>query len=256
VQLLPDRAGLCAVPRGTKVIAVLAATRHCFLRKPHVLRRGGRNKIRGLRAKAKTVTPDDLNEAYFRLTMAERAINDLRVRVSELSQRLAALSGQKSAFPSAAFRIDAKQTLEFFEGFYPCEQDGNSQPFRWTGKSEFFELRLHLDRNNEWHFRMNIRFPQQLRAPKVLAFADFIPIAIEVDTAAGVISGMVPKQPFSNRVSLTFHCDQHFIPRAVDPGSLDDRKLALSFYDIRFVPVAPVSDGSNVAKMEPRSASA
>lgn len=184
------------------------------------------------------VVSDDTSELAFRLAMAERAIQELRRRVVDLSQSLAAVTGQATPPPANALTIDAAGISEFYRGFHPSEQDGDGRPFRWTGNTDFFELRCHLDRNYDWQFRMMIRFPPNLADAELLAFADFIPIPIQVNRGAGLVTGVVPRQPFANQLALTFHCNRHFSPQAADPQSNDTRRLALSFYEIALTPRA------------------
>lgn len=182
------------------------------------------------------VTSEEMNEEAFRLAMAERAIQELRRRIADLSQSLAALTGQTPLPPANALTIDAAGISEFYRGFHPSEEDGDGRAFRWTGNTDFFELRLHLDRNYDWQFRMTIRFPAHFTDARLLAFADFIPIPIDVNRAAGFVIGIVPRQPFANQLSLTFHCNRHFSPQDTDPQSHDTRRLALSFYEITLTP--------------------
>lgn len=199
------------------------------------------------------VGSDDMSEEAFRLAMAERAIQELRRRVADLSQSLAALTGQAPPPPAKSLTIDAAGISEFYRGFHPSEEDGGGRSFRWTGNTDFFELRLHLDRNYDWQFRMMIRFPSHLADAELLAFADFIPIPIEVNRGAGWVTGIVPRQPFANQLALTFHCNRHFSPQETDPQSNDTRRLALSFYEIALTPRA-VADVAPAAEMDTHAA--
>lgn len=194
------------------------------------------------------VTSEDTSEAAFRLAMAERAIQELRRRVADLSQSLAALTGQAPPSPANPLTVDAAGIAEFYRGFHASEEDGSGRPFRWTGNTDFFELRLHLDRNYDWQFRMMIRFPPHLTDADLRAFVDFIAIPIEINRAAGLVTGVVPRQPFANQVSLTFHCNRHFSPQEIDPQSNDARRLALSFYEIALTPRA-AADAAPAAKL-------
>jgi hypothetical protein len=178
-----------------------------------------------------------LDEGDFRLVMAERAICDMRTRLNDLADSIGTLTGNAVAADRQPFTVDASRISEFFGGFYRSENDSDSRPFRWTGKTDFFEFRLNLDRNCDWEFRMFVRFPAELPDLKLMAFADFIAIAIDVDSASGIVTGVIPRQPLSNQLCLTFHCDQHFSPKTLDPKSHDNRSLALSFYEISLSPV-------------------
>jgi hypothetical protein len=182
------------------------------------------------------VDTDRRDEHDFRLAMAERAIHAMRARIDDLARSLSVLTGGAVPAKRAPFTVDASNLSELFGGFYRSELDSDSRPFRWTGKSDFFEIRLNIDRDVDWRFRMFVRFAAQLPNPKLAAFADFIPIEIEVDSG-GIVTGVIPRQPLSNQLCLTFHCNQHFSPKELNPVSQDNRKLALSFYEISFSPI-------------------
>jgi hypothetical protein len=206
--------------------------------------------FRTKRAFEVAVKSEDVDERDFRLAMAERAVEQLRTRLDELAQSLAALTGQAPPPPNQAFTIDATHLSELFSGFYPCEDDADSRPFRWTGSADFFEFRVNLDRNLDWRFNMLIRFPSQRPEANLLAFADYIPIPTDIDRAAGAVTGAIPRRPFSNQLCLSFHCDRHFSPRESDPKSEDDRRLALSFYAISFSPLQPVGEAEPLTQVE------
>jgi hypothetical protein len=179
---------------------------------------------------------DRRDEREFRLAMVERAIHAMRARVDDLARSLGELTGNVVPGKREPFTVDASNLSELFGGFYRGELDSDSRPFRWTGKSDFFEFRLNIDRNVDWRFRMFVRFAAELPDPKLVAFADFIPIKIDV-TPGGIVTGTIPRQPLSNQLCLTFHCNQYFSPKELDPASQDNRMLALSFYEISFSPI-------------------
>jgi hypothetical protein len=197
------------------------------------------------------VRSEDLDERDFRLKMAERAIFELRTRVNDLAHSLGVLMGQAEPARNEPFHIEASHVPEFFTGFYPCEADTDGCLFRWTGNAEFFELRLNIDRNREWKFLILVRFPEPLRADATLrAFADYIPISVEVDREGGIVTGVVPRQPFSNQLCLTFHCDSTFVPSDIDPKSQDRRRLSLSFYRASFTPLEINTDELKTADVD------
>jgi len=190
-----------------------------------------------------TALPDHLE---FRVSLLERSLADAQARIGELTQALAGVakidaSGVDES-PPTPILIDADAVAPFAAGFYRREEDAEGRSFRWTGRTDFFEFRVAIDRNLEWTYTMEIRPNLHLDGSMLRAYVDYAEMPFRVEEMGRHICGSIPRRPFSTLGTLTFYLPSRFVPSVVDPKVKDSRTLGVAFYGLRLEPASPVSD--------------
>lgn len=180
----------------------------------------------------KSVSDDQLN---FRLGLIERAVAEQGRRLSELAQVLNGKNDRERPAPKPIF-VDADSVSPFAAGFHFRETDATGRPYRWTGRGDFFELRVRLDRSTPWTFELDVRGNDHVNVETVRAFVDYIEVPVASAGATGHPTGPVPMAPHSDLAVFTFHLPTHFVPSKLDPSSVDHRTLSAVFYGLRLVP--------------------
>ena len=180
-------------------------------------------------------TPEYLE---FRVTLLERSLTDAMARIGELTEAVGGLAklapGGQQQTPSS-IEIDADGVAPFAGGFYRREEDSEGRPFRWTGRTDFFEIRIPADRNFEWAFTLEVKSNAHVNASSLRAYVDYAEVPVEVE-AGKYVRGTLPRRPFSGMATLTFYLPVKFVPSAVDPKVKDARTLGLIFYGLRLEP--------------------
>ncbi|MGD0191525.1 MAG: hypothetical protein ABSD74_12360 [Rhizomicrobium sp.] len=187
-------------------------------------------------SRARSDTGLDGRDLSLRLLLAERAIVEAGVRIGELSTALAKLTGVQAGSPAPQHQsvvVDADAVSPFSLGFYQREYDKLGRPFRWTGKSDIFELRLRLDRNVPWEFTLELQPNANVDIKTLRAYADYVEIPIEVDGARKLLTGVIPERPFGTLATVTFLLPNRFVPAQVNPTAEDTRTLGVIFYELR-----------------------
>ena len=196
-------------------------------------------------------TPEYLE---FRVTLLERSLTDAVARIGELTEALAGMAklapGGRDEAPSP-IDIDADGVAPFAGGFYRREEDSEGRPFRWTGRTDFFEFRVAADRNFEWAFTLEVKSNPHVSASSLRAYVDYVEIPVTVESAK-FVRGILPRRAFSGMATITFYLPTKFVPSVVDPRIKDARTLGLAFYGLRLEP----NTGPKAAAAEPAPASA
>ena len=180
----------------------------------------------------KSASEDQLN---FRLGLVERAVAEQGRRLAELAQCLDGDGGRARPAPEPIF-VDADAVSPFAAGFHFRETDATGRPYRWTGRGDFFELRVRLNRYVPWTFELDLRGNDHVNVETVRAFVDYIEVPVGMAGASGHPTGPVPAAPHSDLAVFTFHLPTHFVPSKLDPSSVDHRTLSAVFYGLRLVP--------------------
>jgi hypothetical protein len=213
----------------------------------------------------KSVNAVELQE---RLAMAERAIADASVRITELTGALADIaqaSGMGDIAKAKPIVIGADTVTPFCIGFYQREYDVADRPYRWTGRGNLFELRFAIDRSFDWNFIMELQSNTHVDISRLRAYVDYLEIAIQVDRTEAVVRGIIPARPLGRQVVMTFQQPDLFVPNRINPESADARTLGVVFYEFRAIPTLldSSSDGvvfsarvSATTALPPRSVSA
>ena len=188
------------------------------------------------------VPAPEARELKIRLALAERAIAESASRIAELSCALAEFTGvEQRSGASAAIFLDADSVSPFALGFYNREFDKLGRPFRWTGKSDIFEIRLRLNRNAPWTFAMEVQANPNVDTRNLRGFVDYIEVPIEADEAGKFVTGSIPERYFGMTATLTFLLPNTYIPSIVNPSVQDNRTLGLIFYELRASTCEPAS---------------
>lgn len=181
----------------------------------------------------------DGNNAEMRIALAERAIAEMAARISELTVALANVAQLKSSADGAVEEdiiIGADEISPFTTGFYQREHDRMDRPYRWTGRSDLFEMRFKVNRNIEWTFTIEGSANPNIDIFALQAFVDYVKVPVEIQEHGKFIIGTIPQKLFSNIVTLTFSLPGSFVPNLIDPMSSDARKLGIVFYELRATP--------------------
>lgn len=184
---------------------------------------------------SKVASTIDLQE---RLAIAERAIADATARIDELSQAVGEIA-QTSAgdeISQKPLAIGADTVSPFSLGFYQREYDAADRAYRWTGRGNFFELRIRLNRSFAWDFSMELQQNAHVDIGRLRGYVDYIEIPLEVSASDAVVRGAIPARPFGRQAVLTFLLPNLFVPNQINPESGDTRTLGLVFYELRAVP--------------------
>ena len=181
-----------------------------------------------------------LEMALSKLQYVSSELVKLRAAVADL-QGISADQAIKDV-PNSVF-IDADTVGPFERGFYPREYDEHRRPFRWTGDSEFVELRFFVNRNSGKRFSLTGYLgANSTTIGTVRAFVDYsaVPLDISYDGNQVVLSGEIPPAVLENRATLTFWSPDR---SDVAPGS-DGRALWFVFSELTVTPPqeAEVSD--------------
>jgi hypothetical protein len=181
-------------------------------------------------------------ELDFRLGLIERAVAEQGRRLDEF---IGALDGDEIGSRPAprAIIVDADSVSPFAAGFHFRETDATGRPYRWTGRGDFFEIRLRLDRSVEWTFELDLRGNDHVNVAPIRAFADYIEVPVGSGGPGGHPMGLIPAKTHSELLVLTFYLPTHFVPSRLDPSSVDHRTLSAVFYGLKLVP-----DGSAQAR--------
>ena len=185
-------------------------------------------------------TPNELKKLEFRVALLERAFTYASGQISELTAALASLPGgskQAEQVSPEPIAITADSVAPFGAGFYRREEDNTGRPFRWTGRSDHFELRLGINRNVPWSFSIEVRPNPNVPLETLRAFVDYNEIALEIDAGRRVLRGTLPARGFGNQAVLTVFMPNTFRPSDLDPKSKDTRTLGLAFYGLTLAPV-------------------
>jgi hypothetical protein len=190
----------------------------------------------------------------FRVGLIERAVAENARRLGELAH---ALEGERQSAEHGLQPIimNADSVAPFAAGFHFREFDATGRAYRWTGKGDFFELRVALDRSSEWTLELDLRGNDHVSVETLRAFADYIEIPLRFAGSMPHFSGTLPKKTCSNLAVLTFYLPAHFVPSRLDPSSVDHRSLSAVFYELKLVPrldgaPAPRTDGVVQAREE------
>jgi hypothetical protein len=174
----------------------------------------------------------------FRVGLLERAISESRSQLDELRK---AVVGAKNGCPSdeqnraQLVQIDADAVAPFAAGFYFKETDAHGRPYRWTGRSDFFELRFYLNRDVSWTFELEFMANPHVDVNLMRAFVDYAEVPL-TPGETGIIRGPVPTRPLCNFATITFYLPSRFVPRQLDPSSDDGRSLGIVFYRLSLRP--------------------
>ncbi|HTW31952.1 MAG TPA: hypothetical protein VMD76_09750 [Candidatus Sulfotelmatobacter sp.] len=179
-------------------------------------------------------SPSDLD---FRVALLERAVTENARRLAELAR---VLRGDKRSGARETVTIDADSVSPFAAGFHFRETDATGRPYRWTGRGDFFELRVRLDRNTDWTFEMDLRGNDHVNVASLRGFVDYVEVPIAFSVLEAHAIGEIPAKPLSDVAVLTFYLPAHFVPSKLDPTSVDHRTLSAVFYGLKLVP----GDGS------------
>jgi hypothetical protein len=171
----------------------------------------------------------------FRMGLVERAVAEQGRRIDELIHALSQDEDRDLRVPEKIV-VDPVSVSPFAFGFHFHENDGAGRPYRWTGRGEFFELRVQMNRNVEWTFEMELRGNDHVKVDPLRAFVDYIEIPIQFGGPDWLAMGRVPAKPLANHAVLTFYLPEHFIPSVLDPSSVDHRRLSAVFYGLKLVP--------------------
>jgi hypothetical protein len=189
----------------------------------------------------------DARDLTIRLLLAERAIAESAARIAELTGALAALGGiTPSSAAGQVIVVDADAVSPFSLGFYHREFDKLGRPFRWTGKSDVFEIRLRLNRNVPWTFTMEVQANPNVDTKRLRGFVDYVEIPVATDDGGKILSGMIPERYFGTMATLTFLLPNTYVPSVVNPGAQDHRTLGLIFYELS----ARATDAMRDAQMD------
>lgn len=174
-------------------------------------------------------------ELGFRIGLVERALAEQGRRLAELSRALTRNETREHDTPEPIL-VDPDSVSPFAAGFHFRETDSTGRPYRWTGRGDFFELRVRLNRSVDWTFELDLRGNDHVNIASLRAFVDYIEVPITFGGAGSHLTGPVPAKPISDLVVLTFHLATHFIPSQLDPTSVDHRTLSAVFYGLKLVP--------------------
>lgn len=196
-----------------------------------------------------------------RVSLLERSLTSANAQIAELTQALAEytnLAPGQERTPPEPMMIDADSVSPFAAGFYRPEQDNTGRAFRWTGRGDFFEFRLGVDRSQEWAFRLEVQPNPHVPAKALRAYADFAPIPSQDDASGRFVTGIIPPRPFSKLLTLTFLLPATFVPRELDPSSQDDRRLGIAFFALQLDPVGaaapePASEEGELVTLDLRA---
>jgi hypothetical protein len=185
----------------------------------------------------------------FRVALLERATTTLAAQLDELIK--ASQAGETPSTggaPSQPLVIDADAISPFATGFHFREIDASGRSYRWTGRSDFFELRFHLNRKAAWTFEMELMTNSHVDMTLLRAFVDYAEIAVMVKEG-GHVCGSVPPSRLAGLVTLTFYLPSRFVPSELDPNSEDHRSLSVVFYRISLKPEAVDFRGQSSGEM-------
>jgi len=195
--------------------------------------------------------PGSRPDLDFRVGLLERAVAENASRLAELAR---ALGGNPKRLDPQTITVNADSVAPFAAGFHFREFDAAGRPYRWTGRGDFFELRVALDRNLEWTFRLVLLGNDHVDVAPLRAFADYVEIPLVFESSLPHFSGTLPAKSGSSLAVLTFYLPAHFVPSRIDPSSVDHRRLSAVFYELKLVP----QGGEAVApdRVQPREESA
>ena len=171
-----------------------------------------------------------------RVSITERAVAEQGRRLDELIHALSQDEARDRRAPERIV-IDPVSVSPFASGFHFHEHDNVGRPYRWTGRGDFFELRVHMNRNIEWAFELELRGNDHVSVDPLRCFVDYIEVPLHFGGPDWLAMGRVPARPLATHAVLTFHLTDHFIPRKLDPSSTDDRRLSAVFYGLVLTPV-------------------
>jgi hypothetical protein len=171
----------------------------------------------------------------FRLGLVERAVAEQGRRLDEFIEALAGDEEQSRPAPRSIL-VDADAVSPFAAGFHFRETDATGRAYRWTGRGDFFELRVRLDRRVEWAFELDLRGNDHVNVAQLRAFVDYVEVPIDF-TPNLHPRGRSPKKKQSELAVFTFYLPTHFVPSRLDPSSVDHRSLSAVFYGLKLDPV-------------------
>jgi hypothetical protein len=175
------------------------------------------------------------DEIGFRVGLMERAVAEQGRRLGELVRALSNDETQERP-PPAAIMVDADSVSPFAAGFHFRETDATGRPYRWTGRGDFFEIRIRLDRRVEWSFELDLRGNDHVNVDTLRAFVDYVEVPVGFGRAGAHPVGKVPTKALSDLAVFTFYLPTHFVPSKLDPESVDHRSLSAVFYGLKLVP--------------------
>ncbi|HEY3638822.1 MAG TPA: hypothetical protein VGK90_11795 [Rhizomicrobium sp.] len=174
-------------------------------------------------------------ELSFRVGLIERVVADQGRRLGDLTHALF-VNNDADRAPPETIVVDADSVSPFAAGFHFRETDGAGRPYRWTGRGDFFELRLKIDRNIEWDFELDLRGNDHVNIATLRVFADYVEIPVSFANPSYHVVGTIPAKAISDLAVLTFYLPIHFVPSKLDPQSADHRTLSAVFYALTLVP--------------------
>jgi hypothetical protein len=173
----------------------------------------------------------------FRVLLIERAVAEQGRRLDELIRALNVNEAHSDSLPEAIV-LDADSVSPFAVGFHFREIDIKGRPYRWTGRGDFFELRVRFDRSFDWTFELDLMGNEHAAIAALRGFVDYAEVPVRVADGGSQVLGTIPAKPLSDLAVLTFYLPAHFVPSRLDPSSTDHRTLSVVFYGLKLVPVA------------------
>jgi hypothetical protein len=172
----------------------------------------------------------------FRVKLIERAVAEQGRRLDGLLHALSEVEEGDRRVPEKIV-VDPVSVSPFAAGFHFHELDGAGRPYRWTGRGDFFELRVQMNRDVDWTFELELRGNDHVSVEPLRCFVDYVEVPVSFGGPSWLAMGPVPAKPLSTYAVLTFFLSEHFIPSKLDPASVDHRRLSAVFYGLTLVPV-------------------
>ncbi|MGH6878658.1 MAG: hypothetical protein ACREHV_14950, partial [Rhizomicrobium sp.] len=144
------------------------------------------------------------SDLEFRVALLGRAVAENARKLGEVAQALEQRRNGRKQEPQMIV-VDADSVAPFAAGFHFREFDASGRPYRWTGRGDFFELRIALDRNVEWTFEMELRGNDHVNVAPLRAFADYVEIPVRFAGSAPLFSGTLPSKTCSSHAVLSFY---------------------------------------------------
>jgi hypothetical protein len=173
----------------------------------------------------------------FRVGLIERAVADQRRRLDDLMLAMSGDEAHPRRVPEKIV-VDPVSVSPFASGFHFHENDAAGRPYRWTGRGDFFELRVQMDRNVDWTFEMELRGNDHVSVDPLRCFVDYMEVPVSFGGPSWLAMGRVPTKPLATYAVLTFYLSGHFIPSKLDPNSVDHRRLSAVFYGLNLAPAS------------------
>ncbi|HEX4160540.1 MAG TPA: hypothetical protein VHY79_18885 [Rhizomicrobium sp.] len=171
----------------------------------------------------------------FRVGLIERAVAEQGRRLEELMHALSDDEPSDRRVPEKIL-VEPASVSPFASGFHFHEHDAAGRAYRWTGRGDFFELRVPMNRNVNWTFEMELRGNEHVSVDPLRCFVDYIEIPVSFGGPSWLATGRIPAKPLATHAVLTFYLPGHFIPSKLDPKSVDHRRLSAVFYGLKLAP--------------------